>query len=740
MTIRRSLNKVKTQNLKVKTTIQNSKFLLLTCTFTFLVLPFWFYSFAQEANEEPIIVDGDKIEFSTDKKEVIVTGHAHVISKGTKLTCQKLTLNNQTKEVVAEGEPRLDEEQGVLEGEKIIYNFGTKTGTIINSGFRSNPYFGKALKTRKVSDKEIIAYRGYFTTCNYDNPHYRMKSGRINIFPGDKMKARDITFYIGALPVFYMPQYGRSLKDPIMHVQFMPGKSKQWGLYLLSAWRYRLTEDVTGRIYFDWREKLGVAEGFGLNYKTDGYGKGDFKYYYTQERNRNRKDFPKQQSTAPREFQRYLIRIRHKWDIGEQTMLVSEYWKIADSKVTLHPSKGYNLLKEFFYREYETGANPPTYVSIHHSFTYSTLDFLLQKRVNRWLGETEKLPEVKFNLPSFRLGESPVYFTHISQAVNLNVKKPVPSPSSEDKHVNRFDASNTFSLPVKLAFVKFNPAVTYQGTYYDKDIFGSSTLWRSFFAVGTDATTKFYRIFNVKSNFLGIDINNIRHIITPAITYGYSHEPTVPADRIIQIDGVDGLSGPGNSAALSLSNILQTKRKGGTVNFFDFLVTNTYSFKTKGAKSNLANFLYKIDFLPYSWMRLTADATLDHHKDYFTNVGYAVSFEWAKASFGFDQRYQRKGANELGYNLKWKLNPKWTFSVLNRWVTGHHYGGIKRGLREQQFFISRDMHCWITEVTYNVTRDKGEAMFINFRLKAFPELEFEYNKEYHRPKPGEQSY
>ncbi len=245
-------------------------------SFALCALHFALPCFAQENKIEPVIVNGDVVEYSTDNKEVIVTGNAMVIYKGTKLTCKKLKFNTQTKDAEAEGDARLEEEAGVIEGTKMIYNFQNKTGTIIDSNFRSNPYFGKGEKGEKASDNEFILYRGYFTSCSLDNPHYRIKSRKIKIFPGDKIQSRDDVFYAGRIPLAYLPQYNHSLRDPLMHVQFTPGKSKKWGAYMLSAWRYNITDDVSGRMYLDYRSRLGVAEGFGANYNTKEFGKGDF--------------------------------------------------------------------------------------------------------------------------------------------------------------------------------------------------------------------------------------------------------------------------------------------------------------------------------------------------------------------------------------------------------------------------------------------------------------------------------
>ncbi len=87
-------------------------------------------SLAQEA-KEPIVVNGDEVEYSTDNKEITAKGKVEIIYKGSKLTCQKLTVNTQTKEAVAEGLVVLDDQKGSIEGSKMIYNFDTKRGTVL---------------------------------------------------------------------------------------------------------------------------------------------------------------------------------------------------------------------------------------------------------------------------------------------------------------------------------------------------------------------------------------------------------------------------------------------------------------------------------------------------------------------------------------------------------------------------------------------------------------------------------
>ena len=720
--------------------------------FLFSVLCFLFSvnGYAEEKKDEPIIVNGDTVEYSTTGKEVTATGNVSVINKGAKLTCHKLTVNTQTKDAEAEGNVRLEDAKGVIEGQKMKYNFQTKSGTIIDSAFRANPYFGRAEKVDKVSESEFIARRGFMTTCNYDEPHYRIKSRKMDIFPDDKVQTKDDTFYMGRIPLLYAPQYNHSLKDPLMHVQLMPGKSKDWGAYMLSAWRYNITEDVKGRIYFDYRASKGVAEGFGTNYATSNFGKGDFKYYYTQERDKS-KNLGDEEAYIPRKFERYLIRWRHQWNIDEKTNLTSEYYKITDSKRILYPNGNYNFLKDYFFREYEKDAQPLSYVLVHHSFNYSSMDFLMQKRINRWQEMTEKLPEIKYSLPSLQIGETPFYFANDSSYLNYNYKYSVPAPAADDTSTrrdvtaNRFDTTDRLSLPTKIAFINLTPFISGQDSYSDKSTYGATST--IVFSTGSDASTKFYRLFNIQSNFLGLDINNLRHIITPSIAYSYSKTSLMPSGKA-RFGGGATTAG-GSSASLGLSNKLQTKRNNQSVDFLDFNVSSSYAFKPKtGDKrgSSLSDFLFTLKLLPYSWMSINSDATYVHsgardsaNYNHFSNANYDFNINLgSERSFGIGQRYQLKGGNEITPNLIWRLNPKWKFSVYQRYYRGHETTRA-RGLREQEYSISRDLHCWTWDITYNIKRGYGESIWFVFTLKAFPELEFNFNESYHAPKPGSQS-
>jgi len=714
---------------------------------------------AGKEKESPIIINGDNVEYSADSREVTATGNIEVSYKGSKLTCNKLKVNMQTKEGLAEGNAKLEDSKGIVTGEKIIYDFANKTGIIINSDFRANPYFGKAKEVEKVSDNEFIARRGYFTTCNMDHPHYRFKVKKLNMFPGNKVRAKQATLYLGSVPTVYIPRFNYSMKEPIMHVQVEPGKRKDWGPYILSAWRYNFTDNIDGRIFLDYRRKLGWAEGFNANYKTPGTGKGEFKFYFTKEKPED------QQRFTTTEYQRYFMRLRHKWDIDERTNFISEVFKISDQRrkkdATYPATRGF--LQDYFFREYEKDSQPLSYALFHHAFDYSSMDIIFQKRTNHWFDQIEKKPEINYNLPSLELWESPFYFESSNSLGNYNKKKvstsdpaaAVYSQDRDDVTVTRFDTTNKFSLPNKIAFIKFKPFVGTRETFYDNGANGQTGVLRTIFLTGADLSTKFYRIFPVTTNFLGIDINQLRHVITPTIGYSYSHPATVARANIRQIDTVDAINRD-NRANISLSNKLQTKRSGQSVDFVDFLVTTDYIIDPKIGdnaflnKSNsklvsqLSDLLFKLKILPYSWMRLEGEATYEHsdydlaNYDKFSLANYDLVFDLGKdRTFTIGQRYERKGKNEFTSGMKMRLTPKWKFGIYYRY-NFKKSTTLEKGWQEQEYSLTRDLHCWDFDITLNKKEISGTSIFFTFRLKAFPESDFGFDHAISEKKSGAQ--
>ena len=708
--------------------------------------------------EPPIVVNADKIEYSKEINLVTMTGNVEVVKGDTTLTCDKAVVNTLTNEAHAEGNVILKEKQGAIKAPSCDYNFKTKTGQALDAKVAYPPYYGSGKIVRKVSESEIEIKNGYFTTCDKEgHPHYRIQSRLLQIFPEDKVTAKAMTFRVANTPILYLPKFTQNLKDDRMHVQVNPGKSKDWGLFLLTAWRYDLLPGSGGRINFDYREKRGLAWGIDNYYDTKKFGQGYFKTYYMNEEKLSKriteywfKD-PSANNHPPRpiEKERYRIQLRHKWDVDKNTYWLAEYHKVNDI----------NFIKDYFLREHEknnTGVTTSYILFSHILSDSSTLSMLNQKRTNRIFSETEKLPEIKWEKPATKVLDfgsrlnidkgglhngvdtvRSLYLSSSSSYVNFNKKTAtLPGNNWEDDESNqRIDNYNSLSLPFKLAFLELNPHAGNRETYFQRIAGRELGIFREVWDSGVDVTTRFYRIFNFDTDILGMEFDNLRHIISPTVGWAYTHPPTVSTSKLLQFDGIDSI-GEANQMNLSLENKLQTKRRNKTVDFLRLITSGSYFFNTEGRQREWdRNLKFDLEMLPYDWMRFESDANYDRKKDYFTTANFDLKASGKEISWGGGYRYERKSSSQLTGEILFNLIKGWSVKVYQRLqFTGNSL------VKEQNYVVSKELHCWILDINYNVLRERGETIWIAMRLKAFPEMSLDYNQNYHEPKPGSQGY
>ncbi|KPK41155.1 MAG: hypothetical protein AMJ78_06280 [Omnitrophica WOR_2 bacterium SM23_29] len=728
---------------------------------TLLILGSCLAAFAEE-KKEPVVINGDVVEYLEGGKVATATGNVVVTYQDMKLTCKRAVFHVDTKEAYAEGDVVLTQGENYFKGEHVVYNFDTKTGTVLKTKGYIEPWFYvSGEKAEKVGDTEYHIKRGYITTCDEPHPHYRLQSKEIKVYLGEKVTAKHILFFLGDVPLLYMPYYSHPLNENRPRVTIIPGMSKEWGLFLLTAWRYYLNEDFKGRIHLDYREKKDFASGFDLFYGIPNMGKGVLRTYYMNERSLQRKrawskwkdpenDLPTQ------EQERFRVQLRHKWQMDKSTLATIEYNKMSD------PS----FIEDYYEKDYQREMTNNTYASVIRTDEYFTTSFLAQKRVNRFDNVVEYLPELKSNTRSLRLGNTNFYYT--GEGSFANITRKYASPTDLDDDVNRVHTDNQLAYQATLFdWLSAKPYVGTRQTWFSKDIYRNRDVIRGNFFTGIDFNTRFYRVFNIKSNFLNMNINKLRHVFAPTVTYNYTHDPTILSSQLQQFDGVDSL-GFQSVVTPSIENKLQTKRLVGgkmqSVDLARLIISTNYNFGFKGDKgSRLSNYELSFESRPYNWMRILSNTIYDPHKDKFESFSFNITGDQdadldilslrdevysdlgkKRWSYGAGYRWYNDSSSQLEGELMFNITPKWKLTTYQRFDF-KKYVSTADGTRklvndhaEHEYRLSRDLHCWIVELVYNITRAEGESVWLVFRLKAFPEVPFEFERSYHRPKFGSQ--
>ena len=698
-------------------------------------------AFAASPNEavpqtpkEPIIVNGDNVEYFQEKKMVTGTGNVSIKYKDIELTCDKITVYLDTREAIAEGNVRVTQKDAYFTGERMNYNFETKKGTVLNGYVSARPFYGKAEEVGKIENKNQFRLKdGYATTCDLENPHYRVRAKEVMVYLDDKIVARHIIMYVKNTPVLYWPYYVQPLKEKKSHLTVIPGQSKDWGYYALTSFRYYIDDRNKGDVLLDYRTKKGLGEGINHYYETQDIGKGAIKLYYTRE---NAFVY----EAGGKEINRWRWQVRHEWNMGEgtDTNALLEFNTMSDA----------NVIKDYFYNEYEEiGATPDNYLTfITQKEGYST-QFLLRKRFDKFLNVVERLPEFSIIIPDNNIFKDiPLYYRMNTSASYLNQKFDNANTAAPRKDIGagRVDTYNQLSYAAKFfRSLSVTPFAAVEETYYSRQASGNENRIRNIFSAGVSNSIKFYKIYDVESNFLGLDIHKLRHIITPTASYTNVHKPTTAPSKLYQFDSIDAID-KSNAIALGLENRLQTKRMEGdqmkSVDLATLTVDTTYSFILKkhsfDAKDDqFSPINFKLELIPYSWAYLQATMSVDP-KHYWVQSESIdlVATGGEKWSLAMSNRYERTTLSEsslITLDGTYRINEKWKVRAYER------YNAFAAALQEQEYTIIRDLHCWLAEFTYRIIDTGDHSIWFVLKLKAFPQNPIGLKQTYSRPRFGE---
>ncbi|MBI3317898.1 MAG: LPS-assembly protein LptD [Candidatus Omnitrophica bacterium] len=721
------------------------------------------------AADEPVAVRGEQVEYFDSLQKVVAVGNVTATYRDTKLTCDHATLYMATHDAYLRGRVRLAQPGGLIKGEEILYNFETRKGTVLKAEGEADLWRFSAERAQKVSGTSLISRTGVLTSCDFEEPHTRFQAKEVRIFLDDKVVLKHALFYVGGVPLLYLPSYTHPLDDKRPRVTIIPGKDKQWGLFLLTAWRFYVNEDLQGRIHVDYRERLDLASGADIRYRLPNAGEGVFRTYYTNERALQREHLwagltnpDKDQPTQERE--RFRVQVRHRWEMDKETTATLEY----------HRQKDPMVVRDFFIREDEKDQTPETYFQLFRASPWYGLTFLVTKRVNRFESVIQKLPSLALSLRPLLISWLPGRFYYQSSSSYDHFNRAEPLHGTRDSLL-RFDTLQEVFHPLRLfRWLNLRPFAGIRQTTYSRGAVENSLQQRGLFAGGFEMNTRIFRVFDLASNLWGLDINRLRHIITPTLEYRYDAKPTLSASRLPQFDGTDALA-KGHQITPGIEHKLQTKRLRGTewetVDLARFLSKMSYDLEGSSGRGGRWNSLaLDAEFKPTRWLLLESDAAIDPHIGKFSSInadfilspalgpglgGYRIG-EFSPEDrdprtelpwfLGVGWRYQRNTSAQAVLETGFNLGAKWRVGItqgldVKRFITETTNQGdrtVKKiyDVPEFEYRLRRDLHEWTVELVYNTRRAQGESIFLVFRLKAFPDSPLEFQRSYHQPKAG----
>ena len=718
---------------------------------------------------------------STARQIAVAEGNVYIVFNDGLLTCDKVTLFTDTNDIYAQGQVFLRKGLSTFSGELIHYNLDNKKGRIFSGTAGAPPWYEHGQVIEHIAEGVMRVRHGYLTSCDLEPPHYRLESRDAIVYAKDKIaRGRNVTLLVDKTPLIYLPWL--TVADRQTPFFIVPGKRKPWEEFALMGYRYEWPQNQRGTLRWDWRRTFGWGFGIEHRFEGQGLGKGLIKLYYNQH-GYSRQPDPKATLPKGATRERYRVLFRHKGKLLPDTSVVTDMQKYSDI----------NFRKDFLYREEYVNDNVTDgYVSMVTSDPNFGARLLLQKRLNRFQTTTEEYPDLTVETRPGRVGTSQLFAESQTNLANYQTKN---AHSEVDTDVVRIDMFQQLSYALNLLKpILMTPKAGVRQTYYNKDIQGGperpdgnrniiSGQWN----LGLDSSLKLFRIFPITTNALGLDIQWLRHVLTPSLAYTYVHRPTV-SNSILNFATAKG---PANTITFGLDNKLQTKRGtvGQSMSSVDLARLTTsvpYTFRGVGNKQGgrLGDFSFDLETFPWRWLRVESDwFVLSHFQpgsrdariprwnvDLVTVGGVGnpeatsahkiqvpVSKEATGDSgqsrfglpllpqgqwyLGYGHRYSHNDKTEDVIQFDWRVSRKWEIGTFHRITWKEVSGDSKRFnlVREWQYRLVRDLHDWLAELIYHVDREYGEEVYFMLTLKAYPEMPIQMQTSYHQPKFGSQS-
>jgi len=680
-------------------------------------------------NEEPlhpgtVRIMSERIVFSEELGLAEFFGDVTLETETVLIHADEASYNRQTDLAVARGIVSVRTTDGITYwGSALEYDARTRNWQFLDysteypAAYLGAPFIAPVYVNGKNASglvNGVRATNSVVTTCDLPNPHYYLKSRRVDIYPQDKLIAYDNDLYVLGHRVLHVPWFFLSLKQHRAPIVPDAGWNEQEGYYLRLLYQYVLSPDQLGGIRLDLTTKLGpgigvdhfytVPAGFGEAFVYDRQGGVEFvgRLDHTQQLPANilvhftgdvrqNSRFTLQTTTAtnlnlnvqrPTEFSNTVLNLTRRIEksnyLTDSTTGNLRYDLNHMSWGSLHYSAEYSSIS---FSGTSNNAAPPDQVlwnrlQIIHPVGFGDLNLRIDHRTdisgpeivgsNPYVG-VQRLPEVYLETDQNRLDMSTLKVLPSRFTVGWGLYNEHAQGTNLARYLFNWQANT--AKPICLGFTQLMPTFTFRQTSYgDRDK-------TAYYFVNPALTA---------TTILGPVTNSITyskleaHGFTP-----FSFDTVYPYELIN--DNIQFTTPPLRLYLSGGRDLLHGQWQ-------DVSFRSAQQISPSLAWHNMTGY----DPNNGKWRDWVSQLNIQQASRFIFKLGTRYSF--------LDQRLV-----QVTTELDWTMSPRWRV----QWLGG--YDGLTRQLTYNEFLIVRDMHCWDTALY--VSRQQ-KMVYLYLRLKA----------------------
>lgn len=516
----------------------------------------------------------EKAVASRDEKTITITGTVKMrTDTNVEIFSNEALINTDEKTITLTGDVSIYQGNTLQRGQRAVYNYNTKA--LDASGLRGSvdPLLLEAGKFTSETDEDgnqiFVGEDAGITTHDVEDPNYWIRAKRTTVYP-DKVVFKDLKFYAGETPVFWLPYLSQPLNKELGY-HIVPGARSNWGPYILNSYGIMLggeRDAKTGEpkdawLLSQWHVDVRATRGIGTGVDLiDTRIKGNpnlgwLNLYFIQDLDSSigRSGIPR----LPIDDSRYTAELKYRvpYDMPD-----GADWRL-DMNLTLLSDQYY--LEDFDPRAFRNDPYPDNTIGIYRNDGKSLASIFARVRTNDFYRNDQRLPEIAWDqarAPIFGspilhegttslgfyseeageplrdalilpllglpagdpripglLAQLPSYEQRLIQRIRA-----LPPGSSEipslraqllDSSFNRFHTYHEFSMPLNLGgWLSLVPEAGIGYSRYGSVEGPSDSANRTYLQAGAEASVKFSKDFaDYKNRTFGLD--GLLHVVQP---------------------------------------------------------------------------------------------------------------------------------------------------------------------------------------------------------------------------------
>ena len=675
-------------------------------------------------------------QISYDKKQNVYEAAGKVvISSGDRsLQADWARLDLQKQEADLKGNVQLRYGRDWLKGEHVVWNLQDETGRV-DGGliyFDKNHFYIQGRLIAKTGPSNYQLEDGYLTTCDPENPDWKIKYKSMKVNTEGFAWAKHTSFWAKSMPLVYTPLVGLPVDRDRQSGLLLPwaGVSSLNGIEGEQPFYWAIRQDMDMTFYGRYMQDRGWMSGAEYRIANKTLGEGIWLGNYL--RDQASKEHLAEYDYSYIKSDKYWVRSRHSLDLplnieGKLDLdIVSDKNYLKEFK---NGSTSYDYTNDIFTKFFGRGVLNDDTITARENTLYLNrrgdssliyLDAIYWDQLDRSIDEytLQRLPELSFNMAPNQIDRLPLYY-------NLETSGIYYYREEGDKGY-RLNLYPRLSYPLHWkTYLDLQPSVGVNSTSYRVDWQENSRdNWqqRTLTDIKLEMTSRLNRVY-------GINVGNyvaMQHAVRPELMYEYMpkvNQADLPKfDSIDDIDERHGITygitnflmgkasqvdAQGQSAAsykefarLQVYQTLNIRKAATPETDFSTFETTQVSYDSddtsEAEKTRFTPLNLLLDIYPGRYITLTYDtqvateegninrqdlyATLDSGKGYYLRAGY--------------QFFRGTAIDELIMEAGIKLLSNFYLS------TYHDYSFDKQELFKQGYGLKYQHGCWGIGLTY----------------------------------------